>query len=155
MKYIKGTKIKETPIKVVTDEGEIEMSDNQLRSLGYKPVDEVIIEQGDELMEVIPSATELKQELMDSIEVEYPKGGLPFKLGYKWTPKYVNGKIIFESVRDANAVGTNENPIIFVNNVKLVPNGFYLYEEELYVYVGLRHDNASSWDEVSGDMEKF
>lgn len=155
MKYIKGSKVKETPVTVETEEGNIELVDQQFRELGYKPYDEVVYEQYDVLNAVQKSDDDLKQELMDSLVVEYPAGGLPFKLGYKWVPSIVNNKIIFESVRDADAVGTDKNPILFVNYVKLVPNAYYLYNESRYVYVGLRTDNASSWDDVSADMEEF
>lgn len=157
MKYIKETIIEETPIMVEISGGiSIELSDTQLRSLGYKPLDEVIIEQGDELMVIDPDVEKIKEELVNSIDVVIPESGFPFKLGYKWVPRIVEGnRVIFESIRSEDSLGTRDNPIIFVDNVILVPNAYYLYEGDLYVYVGLTRDIAKDWDSVSQLMEKF
>lgn len=155
MRYIKGMDIKETPVMAEVMDGNIELVDQQLRELGYKPYEEVVYDQAKELNNLMPNEYDLKQQLVDQLEVVFPEGGLPFKLGYKWVPSIVNNNIVFESVRDANAVGTDRNPILFENYVKLVPNAYYLYEDTRYVYVGLRTDQALSWEDVSADMEEF
>lgn len=144
MKYIKGLDVKETPVMAEVMDGNIELVDEQLRELGYKPCPKVIYEQAQELNSLIPSTEEIKKQLVDSLTVELPTEGLPFKLGYKWVPKIVNNNIIFESERDANAVGTDKNHIIFTEYIKLVPNAFYLYNDKRYVYIGLRTDQAMS-----------
>lgn len=156
MKYIKGIDIKETPVITTTSEGyTITLSDQQLREIGYKPVDEVIMEQDAELMELEPDEDDLKRSLIDNIKVEYPSSGLPFKLGYKWVPRISGDKIIFESIRAESAIGTGNNPIIFIENVLLIPNAYYLYEGERYVYCGVERKTATSWEEIEADMEKF
>lgn len=155
MKYIKGLDVKETPIMVDALDGNIELVDQQLRDLGYLPYDEVVYEQAKSLNSIVPSEMEIKEQIVNSLTVQIPTEGLPYKLGYKWIPKIVNNTIVFESVRDANAVGTDKNPILFTQYVKLVPNAYYLHEDIRYVYVGLRTDNAMNWDEVKEDMEEF
>lgn len=155
MKYIRGIDIIETPVIITIEESyKITLSDSQLRELGYRPVEEVIYEQGNELLPIEPNAKEIKEELLKNIKVEIPEAGLPFKLGYKWKPKLVNDRIIFENVKDANAIGTSNNPILFVEYVKLIPNAYYLYEGERYVYVG-EPSSATTWEDIEYYMEKF
>lgn len=152
MKYIKGIEIIETP-KIVEIEGvSLELSDEQLRQMGYTPLDEVVMAQAEILGNIIPSAIDIKEKLIDSMTVVIPEGGLPYKLGYSWEPKIVANNIIFESVRDENAIGTNKAPIIFAEYVLLIPNAFYLYEGNLYVYVG-SEGKADDWDSCKDYME--
>lgn len=152
MKYIKGIDIIETPYYVSIENTTLELSDQQLRELGYTPIDEIILEQADKLLNIIPNEDELKEKLIGQMAVTIPEGGLPYKLGYTWEPKIVNNNIVFESIRDPYGVGTNNNPIIFCEYVALVPNAFYLYEGDLYVYVGTV-GKAQDWDSVKSNME--
>lgn len=152
MKYIKGLEVIETPYIITIGSDEIALSDSQLRQIGFKPIDEVIYEQADKLTNTIPTEDEIKEKLIGQMQVTIPHGGLPYKLGYTWEPKIVNNNIIFELVREPNGVGTNLNPIIFCEYVILMPNAFYLYEGNEYVYVGAP-GKASSWDQCKDDME--
>lgn len=100
---------------------------------------------------------------VNSIPVEYPQersansgmsDKLPFKLGYKWEPKYNGTAIIWELVEDPNAIGLESNPIIFAEGMPLLPNAFYLHEDKKYVYVGIT-GTATTWDEAKDYMEPW
>lgn len=152
MKYIKGLEIIETPRYTEVDGIQIELSDSQLRFMGYIPIDEVIMEQAEKLANTVPSEEDIKEKLVNKLSILIPGDGLPYKLGYTWEPKIEGNCIVFESVRDSNGVGTNNNPIIFADYVMLIPNAFYLYEGELYVYVGIK-GKATNWDSCKDFME--
>lgn len=53
-----------------------------------------------------------------------------------------------------DAIGTADNPIIWVAGVRLIPNAYYLYQNERYVYMGAEERYAGdTWD--GADMEEF
>lgn len=76
--------------------------------------------------------------IANSVEVIKPttKSILPFKLGYKWQPIYNGSAIVWESVKDENAIGTINNPIYYVDDSPLIDNGFYIKEDgKTYIYM--------------------
>lgn len=154
MKYIKGMSVKETPVKAIFDGEEVELTDQQMRHMGYLPIEEAIIAQGDQLMALEPDPVEIKDEMFRSVKVVIPTGGLPFKLGYVWKPVMSGDRIVFESVRDDNAIGTPSTPIIFVDGVRLVTNAYYLHNSSRYVYVG-QPGTAGTWEDTEDNMEEF
>ena len=73
------------------------------------------------------------------------------KLGYVWKCIYI-GDICAskEYVKDPNATGTKDNPIVWKSGVQLIPNAFYVYENNIYVYIG---ENSKADNEF--DFSKF
>lgn len=67
MKYIKGMSVKETPVKAIFDGEEVELTDQQMRHMGYLPIEEAIIAQGDILMALEPDPAEIKDEMFRSV----------------------------------------------------------------------------------------
>lgn len=73
------------------------------------------------------------------------------KLGYVWKCIYIGDICVYkEYVVDPNATGTKDNPIVWKSGVRLIPNAFYIYENDIYVYVG---ENSTANDEF--DFSKF
>lgn len=154
MKYIKGLDVKETPVKATTVYGDIELVDQQLRELGYLPYDEVVYEQAQVLNALAPSETEIKQQFMDSLTVTIPEKGLPYMRGFSWELVLVDNDIRYKLVPNPNGLGTQKNPILFAEYVKLFKNVYYFYQGKIYRYVGDRTDNAIDWDDVKDNMEE-
>lgn len=55
--------------------------------------------------------------------------------------------------QDYNQLGVADNPFIFEIGVKLIPNAYYIYNNERYVYAGTEVSTATVWDE--SNFEKF
>lgn len=100
--------------------------------------------------------------MLDSVPVNVPETAtndsgmpvLPIKIGYKWQPVYSGMAFGWELVADPDAVGTADNPIIWVAGVRLIPNAYYLYQNVRYVYMGAEERYAGdTWD--GADMEEF
>lgn len=154
MRYIKGMDIKETPVMAEVMDGNIELVDQQLRELGYKPYEEVVYEQARELNNICPSAEEIKQKFIENINVVIPEKGLPYMRGFSWELVFVDNEIRYKLVPNPNGLGTLNNPILFENYIKLFSNVYYFYQGKIYKYVGSRTDQALSWEDVSDDMEE-
>ena len=56
---------------------------------------------------------------------------LPFKVGYRWELQGTS----FVLVKDENALGTQENPIIYTEDVQMFDNAFYKKDGKLFVYM--------------------
>lgn len=110
-----------------------------------------------------PTSQELTRDekvdlILAAIPTNAPEGttgtDLPFKLGYKWKPAYNGNAFAWELVPDPDAIGTADNPIIWVAGVRLIPNAYYLYQNVRYVYMGAEEGYAGdAWDGT--DMEEF
>lgn len=165
MELIKDGIIYQQPIYTIIDGERIELTDEQLYSMGYEDYNGVLSMQ-DSLLHGVDKMTIDKISLIaDSIAVNAPEGaviegdvvcGLPKTLGYKWVP-YYNGKTIeFSLAEDAAAIGTLANPIIFPRvddgyDVDLIVNGYYIYGGALYVYSG-KGGKSGDFSSVSDDM---
>ena len=69
------------------------------------------------------------------------------KLGYIWKCTYVGDICVSkEYVEDPDATGTKDNPIIWKPGVQLIPNAFYIYEDDTYVYVGEASEAGNEFD---------
>lgn len=81
--------------------------------------------------------------LTDGVEVAIPPEAtqeadgvhLPFKVGYRWEKVCGNGRVHFELVPDPNAIGTQDNPIIWSEGVQMLNNAFYVKDGKTYVYM--------------------
>lgn len=60
----------------------------------------------------------------------------PEKLGYKWKATYINGNFNYNLVEDDTAIGTQKNPIQYINGMLVKEYFFYVYENNIYVGVG-------------------
>lgn len=61
------------------------------------------------------------------------------KLGYDWEIyKLGDVEIRREYVENGSHQGTEDNPFTFELGIELIPNAFYLYEEEKWVWMGSR-----------------
>lgn len=113
-----------------------------------------------------PTTAEINDEdklrlLLDSLPVETPADviagdngtELPPKVGYKWQPLYNGSAFGWELVPDPDAVGTADNPVIWVAGVRLIPNAYYLHDDVRYVYTGEIGRAGETWDETT--MEEF
>lgn len=152
MKYIKGLTIEETPITTQVGDQTIELTDEQLRSLGYTPLTEVILSQAEILSGMAPNAETIRQRVADSLVVNVQQ--LPYMIGFAWQTTIVDNEIRFKLVPDQNGLGTKNNPIIFVEYVTLVPNAHYLYEGNFYKWKGVK-TTAGDWDSIEDNMEKI
>lgn len=154
MKYINSEfNVLETPVEANVNGYIIVLTDAQLRTMGYKPYDEIVYEQDEELQTITPTKETLERYVLDNIVIQEPPE-MVFKLGYKWKPTFNGNTVTFEWVYDENAVGLSHNPILFADGVRLIPNAYYFHEGELYVYVGSK-DYGKTWDEVKDLMEKM
>lgn len=79
---------------------------------------------------VVPPAEAAQGRSMDGGIV------LPVKVGYRWEPRYDGSAIVYESVPDPNAIGTESNPIIYREGVPLIDNAFYMFGDVRKVYMG-------------------
>ena len=69
------------------------------------------------------------------------------KLGYLWKYTYVGDVCVSkEYVKDPDAVGTVNNPIVWKPGIQLVPNAFYIYNNVRYVYVGEASEAGNEFD---------
>lgn len=150
MKYIKGLEIIETPVYTEFMGTQITVPDEQLRVIGYKPIEEVVLEQADILSGMAPDAEAIKQKVMDSLTIKVQQ--LPYMIGFSWQTTIVDNEIRFKLVPDSNGLGTKGNPIIFAQYVLLVPNAHYFYENNIYKYKGTKM-NADNWDSCKDFME--
>lgn len=152
MDYIKGIEIISTPKLIEIDGVTLELSDEQLRELGYTPIDEVFIAQAEILSSMAPSAEIIKQRVMDKLSVTVPSSGLPYMIGFRWDTTIVDDEIRFKLVPDSNGLGTKNNPILFYMYVLLVPNAHYLYDGNIYKYKGAKR-SVDNWDDCKDEME--
>lgn len=73
------------------------------------------------------------------------------KLGYIWKCIYIGDVCVSkEYVKDPNATGTKNKPIIWKPGVRLIPNAFYVYKNNIYVYIG---ENSKA--DIKFDFSKF
>lgn len=143
MIFIKDGKEINTPYLIKVEGIEIELTYLQLQKLGYKTLAEIVNDQNRELNSDV-NINETKNTILSNIDIIAPEGSdisgdiinLPFKLGYKWVPSLVNGRIIYESVADPNSIGTENNPLYYAVGTKLIPNAFYIISGLKYVYMG-------------------
>lgn len=76
------------------------------------------------------------------------------KLGYDWIEDYLGEKLVAQTYsKQEKPVGVADNPFIFEIGVKLIPNAYYIYNDERYVYTGTEVSTATVWDE--SNFEKF
>lgn len=76
------------------------------------------------------------------------------KIGYDWIEDYLGEKLVAQTyVKQEHPVGVVDNPFIFKIGVKLIPNAYYIYNDERYVYSGAEVLTATAWDETN--FEKF
>lgn len=76
------------------------------------------------------------------------------KLGYDWIEDYLGEKLVAQIYsKQEKPVGVADNPFIFEIGVKLIPNAYYIYNNERYVYTGTEVSTATVWDETN--FEKF
>lgn len=76
------------------------------------------------------------------------------KLGYDWVEDYLGEKLVAQTyTKQEKPVGVSDNPFIFEIGVMLIPNAYYIYDNERYVYVGTEVAIATVWDETN--FEKF
>lgn len=76
------------------------------------------------------------------------------KVGYDWIEDYLGEKLVAQTyVKQEHPVGVANNPFIFKIGVKLIPNAYYIYNDERYVYSGTEVLTATAWDETN--FEKF
>ena len=73
----------------------------------------------------LPNETKRLSEVINST-IE-----LPYKVGYRWE---LQGNT-FVSVKDENAIGTIQNPIIYHEGVQMFDNAFYKKDGKLHVYM--------------------
>lgn len=87
-------------------------------------------------------------QIADLIQIKIEQS---YKLGYVWKCIYIGDICIFKKyVKDPNATGTKDNPIVLKPGVQLIPNAFYVYENNIYMYVG---ENSKANSEL--DFSKF
>lgn len=69
------------------------------------------------------------------------------KLGYIWKCIYIGDICVSkEHVKDPNVTGTKNKPIIWKPGVQLIPNAFYVYKNNIYVYVDENSKADSKFD---------
>lgn len=75
------------------------------------------------------------------------------KLGYDLIEEYIGDALIKQTyVEQENPIGVADNPFNFAVGVQLIPNAYYIYKNDRYVYVG-ESKIAKKW--VASDFEKF
>lgn len=76
------------------------------------------------------------------------------KLGYDWVEDYLGEKLVAQTyTKQENPIGVVDNPFIFEIGVMLIPNAYYIYNNERYVYIGTEASIATVWNEAN--FEKF
>ena len=91
-------------------------------------------EQQEKNLQILASLIQFKTEQSD-------------KLGYIWKCTYVGDICVSkEYVKDPDATGTKDNPIVWKPGVQLIPNAFYIYEDDTYVYVGEATEAGNEFD---------
>lgn len=127
----------------------------QIVPMTDEEINEMLIEQNKAKLAEMQSASvtsaDLFNALLAGIPVTMPNGqtttadkladqqiDLPVKLGYKWQMVSSNGAIVWESVVDENAIGTNENnAIIYFDGCPLINNAFYKFADgSIKVWMG-------------------
>lgn len=130
------TVTKEVPImgmvyRDATEEEEAEMQKSALEeALTFRPttVEEKMQMLAEQIQEVLPEGTMQNRSMNGEIT-------LPFKVGYRWEKKLVGNQIIYESVPDPNAIGTQQNPIIYTEDCPLIDNAWYKKDGKMMVYM--------------------
>ena len=75
------------------------------------------------------------------------------KIGYDWIEEYLGDVLVKQTyVEQENPVGVADNPFNFTVGVQLMPNAYYMYKDERYVYVG-ESKIAKKW--IANDFEKI
>lgn len=91
-------------------------------------------EQQEKNLQILASLIQFKTEQSD-------------KLGYIWKCTYVGDICVSkEYVEDPDTTGTKDNPIVWKPGVQLIPNAFYIYEDDTYVYVGEATEAGNEFD---------
>lgn len=76
------------------------------------------------------------------------------KIGYDWIEDYLGEKLVAQTyTKQENPIGVADNSFIFEVGIKLIPNAYYIYNNERYVYAGTEVSTATVWDE--SNFEKF
>lgn len=161
MKYIRNGVIYETPVKAMTDEGEITLNDFQCNLLGYVNVDSILNHQKDfqpeEYVQLnLSYYLQMLLQLNMPSECERINVGVvkaPIKIGYKCETTFKDGVINIQYVDDPNGLGTKNIPFIFVDGVTLYPEAYYMYEDKVYGYTGKSMMIAENWDSVKELMK--
>lgn len=115
----------------MTEEEEAEMQKFAIEeATTFHPttIEEKIEMLAEQITEVLPEGA-MQNRSMDGTVT------LPFKVGYRWEKKLVGNTIMWESVPDPNAIGTQENPIIYTDDVPLIDNAWYKKDGKLMVYM--------------------
>lgn len=112
----------------------------------YKLVDNSLIFDEEKKAEVIKAKEEEElaekekathlAKLVDSVKVTREPSD---KLGFDWLVYHL-GEMVFlkEYVPSESHQGTEDDPIPFELGLELIPNAFYLYNEEKWVWMGAR-----------------
>lgn len=127
---------KEIPImgmvyRDMTEEEEAEMQKSALEeALTFRPttIEEKMQMLAEQIEEVLPEGTKQARDINGTVQ-------LPFKVGYRWEKKLVGNQIIYESVADPQAIGTQQNPIIYTEDSPLIDNAWYKFGDVLKVYM--------------------
>lgn len=76
------------------------------------------------------------------------------KLGYDWVEDYVGETLVKQTyVEQENPVGTADNPFEFTVGVMLIPNAYYTYNDQRYVYVNDESKIAEKG--IESEFEEF
>ena len=104
-----------------------------------------------EQAKALKSKIDKNQQIVDTVDAA---GGITVtveqsdKLGYDWRIYRVNSVVVRrEYERQANPVGTADNPIPWTAAAKLIPNGYYTHGGATKVWTGERGVTAS-WDDA-------
>lgn len=115
----------------MTPEEIAEMQKMELEELGnVQPttIEEKVRMLAEQIEEVLPEGTKQARDMNGTVQ-------LPFKVGYRWKKKLVGTQIIYESVPDPDAIGTQNNPIIYTEDCPLIDNAWYMKDGKMMVYM--------------------
>lgn len=155
MKYYKNGKTYESPIMVDISGCTIELTDEQISRLGYMPYDMV---KNMSNMTISPISMTKNLSLYDIYKFKNPDGfvdesdsavTLPFRPGKKWVPGIVGTNITYILEDDPNGIGTESNPVAYINGIRLVNGCVYRSGGSLYMYNG--EDSTADNDEITGN----
>ena len=92
------------------------------------------------------------QKIVDTVEAA---GGITVtveqsdKLGFNWRIFAVNGIVVRKDYEEQEKpIGTADNPIAWVPDARLIPNGFYSYGGEVKVWTG-ESGVSAEWNDAA------
>ncbi len=104
-----------------------------------------------EQAKALKAKIEKNQKIVDTVEAA---GGISVtveqsdKLGYDWRVYAVNRVVVRrEYERQANPVGTADNPLSWTATAKLIPSGYYTHDGVTKVWTG-ESGVTASWDDA-------